>query len=416
MVEVGQNGSEKKSGKKVLIVILVAVVILLAAALVVFVTPLKDVLLPKAGPEITLELLKGPELDEESGKYLFEVEAIVTGKPAPRVTFNRYDSPEDVGSHIITIFLQAGESFTLVAVAENSEGKATGELLLTAEGPGDIGDDNDEQEPPAAENRPPVISAIVVSENILGTGTTYTVTAQASDPDDDELTYQWSVNGGTVANLNVNPISWTTPNTPGDPIIQVVVRDGKGGEAALSKQVPVGYLRLSPVVSQSGRIIKDHKVDSGMCIFVGDDNTNRIVRGFIFFDISALEGISIKTAELRLAEPETWGNPSFMHGSVGRTGLRINAANWGDRGDAPLELEHFNLPGSTFAGYTDYDITHYSEVSVQYDLAHHLQTGINSSFSRFLIRLMFSSETSNNNDQWDGVEYQLDTISLYVTF
>lgn len=91
-----------------------------------------------------------------------------------------------------------------------------------------------------------MISKIVISHDLLRTGESYTVTAEASDPDGDNLTYQWSVTGGTVANLNVNPISWKAPDAPGDPQLSVVVRDGKGGEAVLSKQVPVGYNNNMP--------------------------------------------------------------------------------------------------------------------------------------------------------------------------
>ena len=45
-----------------------------------------------------------------------------------------------------------------------------------------------------------------------------------------------------------------------------------------------------------------------------------------------------------------------------------------------------------------------------------LQNCINSGYNRFLIRLLFSKEDSDLDNRWDGVEYQLNTISLYLTF
>ena len=125
-------------------------------------------------------------MDAESGKYLFEVEAKATGQPEPEITFNRYDDPEQVGENRITLLLKGGESFTLVVLAENSAGKATDELKLETE---DTGDGSDKPgpgsgpgpvSPPAAENRPPVISKIVLSKDLLQTGGTYTVTAEVS--------------------------------------------------------------------------------------------------------------------------------------------------------------------------------------------------------------------------------------------
>ncbi len=412
---------------------LAAVIILLLLALVFFISPLKDMVMgTKSVPEVTLELLRGPEPDEESGKYLFEVEAVATGNPAPEITFNRYDDPEEVGGNRVTLLLEKGESFTLVAVAENSEGKASVTLELVGEIPDDSGDDTDgtddsgdtgeptpggESEPPAAGNRPPVISKIVISHDLLRTGESYTVTAEASDPDGDNLTYQWSVTGGTVANLNVNPISWKAPDAPGDPQLSVVVRDGKGGEAVLSKQVPVGYMQLSPVSAQSGRIIKDQEVRSPACVFAGDSNTNKIVRGFICFDIGKLQGVAIKTADLRLAGPTVLGDPSFMHGTLGTTGLRINIASWDDRGSEPLSLMHYSLPGTSIGGYTSYNITHTSVAGESgWNIVRLLQSCIDKGYNRFMFRLMFSMEESDSDGQWDGVEYKLETISLYVTF
>lgn len=423
MEEEQKEPVQKKSGKKVLLGILIAVIVLLALALIVFATPLKEmVLAKKTAPEVTLELLQGTVLDEDSGKYLFEVEALVTGHPMPKVTFNRYDNPEEVGENKIILLLESGESFTLVAVAESTEGKATATLELVAEeDPDDMGGetpDPDPDPPATAQNRPPVISSINFPSGLFQTGGTYTVTAQASDPDGDTLSYQWSVTAGTVPNLNANPIAWTTPGSPGDPQLTVIVRDGKGGEAVLSKQVAVGYLRLSPIPSQSGQIIKDQEVKSPTCIYAGDSNTNRIVRGYIAFKVNDLEDIPIKTAELRLAEPKTWGNPGdFMHGSLGTTGLRINIARWGDRESDSLVLADYNLSGDTLAGYTNYDITHTSQAgeSVK-NIVKLLQGSLDSGYSRIMFRLMFSNETSDNDNQWDGVEYQLNTISLYVTF
>ena len=66
------------------------------------------------------------------------------------------------------------------------------------------------------------------------------LTASASDPDDDPLTYAWSASDGVIAEA-ADPATarWTAPSTIGTVTIGVEVSDGEGGTAAAEVAVDV---------------------------------------------------------------------------------------------------------------------------------------------------------------------------------
>ena len=84
--------------------------------------------------------------------------------------------------------------------------------------------------PPAAENRPPSVRARC-EPCTVEIGRTSTVVADASDPDGDTLTYQWSAPAGTLTSRTDRQTPWTAPMQEGPVPIAVTVSDGKGGTA-----------------------------------------------------------------------------------------------------------------------------------------------------------------------------------------
>jgi peptidoglycan-associated lipoprotein len=90
--------------------------------------------------------------------------------------------------------------------------------------------------PPA--NRPPTVTARC-EPCTVEVGRTSTVTADATDPDGDSLTYRWTAPAGTLTNPGDRQTPWTAPNQEGPVQLTVRVDDGKGGTADASVTIQV---------------------------------------------------------------------------------------------------------------------------------------------------------------------------------
>ena len=63
-------------------------------------------------------------------------------------------------------------------------------------------------------------------------GKASTVTADATDPDGDTLSYKWSAPAGSLTNATARQTPWTCPAQEGPVQLTVQVSDGKGGTAS----------------------------------------------------------------------------------------------------------------------------------------------------------------------------------------
>ena len=94
--------------------------------------------------------------------------------------------------------------------------------------------------PPPPSNRSPVASCSADQTSIYaGSGAFVAVRADASDPDNDPLTYSWTSNGGTVEG-NGPEARWNSSGAaPGVYTVNVRVDDGRGGAADCSAAIHV---------------------------------------------------------------------------------------------------------------------------------------------------------------------------------
>ena len=92
--------------------------------------------------------------------------------------------------------------------------------------------------PTAPANRPPTVTARC-EPCTVEVGKASTVTADASDPDGDTLTYKWSAPAGSLTNPGGRQTPWTAPMQEGPVQLTVQVDDGKGGTADSSVTIQV---------------------------------------------------------------------------------------------------------------------------------------------------------------------------------
>lgn len=126
---------DHENGYAKVLIVLSTIIILLLIVLIVLLTPLKSLVFPEeTTPTIELEVTEEMVIDPTTGRYRTVVTAVVDGNPEPTVRFNRNDGIGTVGSSSTLILLSEGESFTLVAIAENKTGSKSASIELHAPG------------------------------------------------------------------------------------------------------------------------------------------------------------------------------------------------------------------------------------------------------------------------------------------
>jgi hypothetical protein len=90
-------------------------------------------------------------------------------------------------------------------------------------------------------NEAPEVSAITASETAPFTGQTITLSASATDDEDDALTVTWSATSGTFTDTDMDSVSWTAPDAAAMVTITVTYSDGTD-DASSTLEINVGGL------------------------------------------------------------------------------------------------------------------------------------------------------------------------------
>jgi predicted secreted protein len=120
----------------------------------------------------------------------------------------------------------SGDGDAVTWVAPVSEGSYSVAVTVT-DGRG--GDATDYVTVAVRANEPPTISSLIADPDWSTPSGTIQVTCTASDPDGDELSYEWSATGGSITGTGA-AVNWIAPGEVGMYNITVVVTDSQDGE------------------------------------------------------------------------------------------------------------------------------------------------------------------------------------------
>ena len=87
-------------------------------------------------------------------------------------------------------------------------------------------------------NHPPAITSLEAKQNVVAPLNSCLIECVASDPDGDELTYEWSASKGNITGAGAT-VAWSAPEAEGIYNIMVKVSDGNGEEATDSITITV---------------------------------------------------------------------------------------------------------------------------------------------------------------------------------
>jgi len=97
----------------------------------------------------------------------------------------------------------------------------------------------------APANQPPSITSLKTMRDELSPLSSCLIECVASDPDGDELSYEWSASKGDILDVNGATIAWSAPESEGEYSIMVKVTDVNGGEVTDSVIITVKKLGSS---------------------------------------------------------------------------------------------------------------------------------------------------------------------------
>ena len=107
------------------------------------------------------------------------------------------------------------------------------------------------------DNRPPAIASVIADMDWVKPSNSCQLKCEAEDPDGDELSYEWSADGGDISGTG-SVVTWTAPDAAGLYNITVVVIDGHGEEKTRMLTVSVA-LNPPPVIKSLIVTPKEHE-------------------------------------------------------------------------------------------------------------------------------------------------------------
>lgn len=106
------------------------------------------------------------------------------------------------------------------------------------------------------ENRSPEIVDFRASKEWVVPSGNCTIICEASDPDNDSLSYEWLASGGNITGKG-DTMTWVAPQETGNYTVTVVVTDEFGGESSASLSIRVAFNK--PPIIEKLTVTAEHK-------------------------------------------------------------------------------------------------------------------------------------------------------------
>jgi hypothetical protein len=202
----GSRGEKLMNKKRLLVIIVIVVVAVLLAILF-------DTMLANHRPAITV--LEAPERVIPSG--ICQIVCTASDRDGDDLSYNwsasggnisgtgasiNWTAPDSEGFYDVTVMVTDGRSTEVMKQIT---------IIVRA-------------------NQQPIITSLVADAEWTLLGGTLQLMCTASDPDGDELSYEWSTTGGDISGMGA-VVNWTAPEEIGIYHITVVVKDGHGSSA-----------------------------------------------------------------------------------------------------------------------------------------------------------------------------------------
>jgi len=187
-----------------IIIVIVAVAVLLAV--------LFDTMLANHQPAITS--LEAPERVLPSGSC--QIACNASDRDGDKLSYNWSASGGGINGEGATVTWIAPDSVgsynVTVTVTDGRGGEVMSQVIITVRA-----------------NKPPTITSLIADADWTLRSGSIQVMCTASDPDGDELSYEWSTTGGDISGTGA-VVNWTAPEEAGIYNITVAVTDGHGRE------------------------------------------------------------------------------------------------------------------------------------------------------------------------------------------
>jgi len=117
------------------------------------------------------------------------------------------------------------------------------------------GEDTDQITITVRTSNPPTVTSLIAEAAWTTPSGSLQVTCDASDPDGDELTYEWTATAGNISGTGA-VVGWTAPQEVGIYSVTVVVIDGQGSSA--TKTLPIGVATEQPSIIATLLVTAEH--------------------------------------------------------------------------------------------------------------------------------------------------------------